>query len=139
MYTNEDLKNLPSYISLPSCGRKNYKFLLRLYINAWDQVCLCYQNECDPMLKAFSIVIDPKAKEIYTSSDAWGVSTVNNFDEAYELMYRTMVATSFIDIEEEEIRASVEAEEEPDIDTDMPGHCVDMPEDVEESDIPELD
>lgn len=112
MYTNEDLKNLPDYIELSNCGRKHYKFLFRLYINAWDQVCLCYQNECDPMLKAFSIVIDPKAKEIYTESDMWGVSTVHVFDEAYELMFRTMVAYGFIDIEEEEIREAVEAEEE---------------------------
>lgn len=138
MYTNEDLKNLPNYIEFPNCGRKYYKFLFRLYINAWDQVCLCYQNECDPMLKAFSIVIDPKAKEIYTSSDTFGVSTVRNFDEAYELMYRTMVATGFIDIEEDEIRAYVE-EREPDIDTDMSGHLVEVTDDAEEFDTPALD
>lgn len=127
MYTNEDLKNLPSYIELHDCGREHCKFLFRLYINAWDQVCLCYQNECDPMLKAFSIVIDPKAKEIYTSTTNYGVSTVRTFDEAYELMFRTMVATGFIDIEEEEIRESVE-EREVDIDTDIPGHLVEVNE-----------
>lgn len=105
MYTIEDLKNLPS------CIKVNEKdFVFRLYVNAWNFVTICYQNVNDIMLKAYSIVIQPNA-EINTTSHPFGVSTVNTFDEAYELMYRNMVADGFIDIEEDAIRECVESEE----------------------------
>lgn len=116
-YTIEDLKNLPSYIKV-----NEKDFVFRLYVNAWNFVTICYQNVNDIMLKAYSIVIQPNA-EINTTSHPFGVSTVNTFDEAYELMYRNMVAKGFIDIEEE-----FDYEEETAIEPFVSAEGLDIPE-----------
>lgn len=121
MITLEDLYNLPMNIMYDSIT-----YTLRIFVTAWDKFCIGYAPVENIMgEKMFSIVIDPDAKVIFTSDDPYEPNTVRTFDEAYTLLYNTLVAWGYIDIEEE-FDYCEESAIEPYVDAD-------------ELDLPELD
>lgn len=97
MITLEDLYNLPMNIMYNSV-----MYTLRIFVTAWDKFCIGYVPVETVMgEKMFSTVVDPDAKTIFTSDDPYEPNTVRTFDEAYTLLYNTLVAWGYIDIEEE--------------------------------------
>ena len=95
----ENLYDLPMNIEHDG---KTYS--LEIFVTAWDNFCICYRTDLNPFGnngKLFSIVIDPDTKTIFTSDDPYAPDTVRTFDEAYTLLYNTLVVWNYIDIEEE--------------------------------------
>jgi len=102
MISINDLNVLPKYIT---CDGVSYSF--KIFVTAWGKFCMAYVSTEDNITKLFSVVIDNEA-ETETAFDCNGISTVPTLEDAYTLMYDTMVAEGVIDIEEEDISECVE-------------------------------
>jgi len=89
----EDLYNLPMNIEHDG---KTYS--LRIFVTAWDNFCISYVNY--DINKIFSVVIDKNAKNLTINTEPDEISTVNTFDEAYNVLYSNLTSWGFIEIEE---------------------------------------
>lgn len=59
----------------------NALYSLKIYVTAWNNLCVCYENSADFSDRLFSTVIEKNAQKFLTV-EAEEVSTVNTIDEA---------------------------------------------------------